>query len=141
MQRTYSVKGNSCIRNVVVESASIMKMDHYAVGVSIFILVCQLVACCLALAAFIPWLLSAIPIGPGVRIVKEDIYFLTLVNSAGIIQGMNELCNAPAHTIWQTLDVVVRIGESLATRSEVVGHITMDKPKLIRSLTNGKQYY
>jgi hypothetical protein len=55
--------------------------------------------------------------------------------------GFHELCNAQTHMIWQALDVIVRIGESIQTVSEEVGHVAMDKPKLVRNLVNGKKYY
>jgi hypothetical protein len=125
MQRTYSVKGNTCIRNVFVEGSAIMYMNSYGVIVSLVILSIQLIASVLAAAAFIPWFLQETPIGPGVRLIKENIYFMTVVNSSGYIQGFQELCNAPTHTIWQILDQVVRIGESLSTRADVVGHIIL----------------
>ena len=141
MQRTFSVKGNTCTRNVIAEGYSFVNMAKYAVGVALFIASVQLFITILAIAAFIPWFLSEAPIGPGSRIILDNVYFLSLINSSGYIQGFSELCNATTFTIWQAVDVVARIGESLTTRAEIVGHIVLDKPKVVRPLTNGKKYY
>jgi hypothetical protein len=114
---------------------------RYSVIVGVSILAFQLLVTIVSLFAFVPWFLSEHPVGPGVRAMREDIYFTTLLNSSALNNGFHELCNAQTHMIWQVLDVIVRIGESIHTVSEEVGHIAMDKPKLIRNLVNGKKYY
>jgi len=76
-----------------------------------------------------------------VRAIKDSIFFTTLLCSTTIDNGFHELCNSPTHELWQALDVNVRIGETIQTMSEDVGHVTMDKPKLVTGLKNGKRYY
>ena len=141
MQRTFSVTGTSCIKNVAIEGQTHVKMEDYSVWAGVFLLSYQLLITIIAMAGFIPWMLCKDPIGPAVRILSENIYFTTLLNSSSVNNGFHELCNAQTHMIWQSLDVIVRIGESIQTVSEEVGHVTMDKPKLIRKLVNGKKYY
>jgi hypothetical protein len=140
-QRTYSVTGSSCIKNIQKEGYSFITMSEYSVIAGVFLLAFQLVVTVISFMLFVPWFLCADPIGPAVRALRENIYFTTLLNSSAVNNGFHELCNAQTHMIWQSLDVVVRIGESIQTVSEEVGHVAMDKPKLIRKLVNGKKYY
>ncbi|KAI8918906.1 hypothetical protein BC831DRAFT_481833 [Entophlyctis helioformis] len=141
MQRTYTTHGETCARNIAVPGQSLVTMLQYGTHVSVFILSVQLFMCVVATVAFVPWLMSPYPLGPCIRAVRETVYFTTLVNSSSVCQGFDQLCNAQPHAIWQSLDIVVRIGEPIGTRSEPIGHISMDRPKLMGWLTNGKKYY
>ncbi|KAJ1340509.1 hypothetical protein BSLG_004895 [Batrachochytrium salamandrivorans] len=141
IQRTYSAHGDVCGRNIAVEARSIITMSAYGVNVAFCILSFQLAVSVLATLAFIPWLRSSRPIGAGVRAVKEPVYFTTLLNSSSVCQGFDQLCNAQIHAIWQHLDVVVKIGEPIGSHSESIGRISMDRPKLITWMTNGKRYF
>ena len=87
-----------------------------------------------------PWLISNVPAGPAIRALNESIYFTTLLADSNLGDNLKGLCNAPTHAIWQSLDVIVRIGESIMTQDEAVGHITMDKPKVVRPLINARRY-
>nr|KAJ3421776.1 hypothetical protein HK105_002333 [Polyrhizophydium stewartii] len=140
-QRTYATHGEVCGRNVAIEGQSIVRMAPYGVDVAFFTLSFQLFITILSALAFVPWLRSVVPIGPGVRALREPVYFTTLINSSSVCHGFDQLCNAQIHAIWQNLDLVVRIGEPIGTRTEGVGHISMDRPKLIGAMTNGKRYF
>jgi hypothetical protein len=139
MQRTFSVRGNFCTKNVEVTDSSKIMMVDYGVAVSLFILISQLILSLCSMLAFLPWLLSHEPIGPAVRMIRENVYFLTLLNGTTAVGGFDELSNAPSYTIWQNMDVVLRVGESANTLEETIGHITMDKPKTVRSMANGRK--
>ena len=141
IQRSYTTTGNTCIMNVPVEGETYVTMDAYSVITGVLILSFHLVITLASILCFIPWLSKHEPIGPAVRLLSEKAYFTTILNSAKISTGLHELCNAQTHQIWQNLDLLVRIGESIQTVSEEVGHVSMDRPKLIRSLVNGKRYY
>lgn len=141
MQRTYDIKGSTCVKNVADEGKSKLTMRDYGVTVSTVILAYQLACSCIAVLCFIPWLFVSDPIGPSVRILKEEIYFNTLVHTSSINSGFWELCNAPQHMIWQALDIIMRVGETIQTTAEDVGHVACDKPKLIANFQNGRKYY
>ncbi|KAK5666795.1 hypothetical protein BDV3_005941 [Batrachochytrium dendrobatidis] len=141
IQRTYTTRGSMCNRNVALVTKSIVKMAQYGISVALFILFVQLLFTLIAILAFIPWIMCSSPIGAGVRAIREPVYFTTLLNSSSVCQGFDQLCNAQLHSIWQHLDVVVRIGEPIGSSSEVIGRISMDRPKLITWMTNGKKYF
>ena len=90
--------------------------------------------------AYIPWMLNSSPAGPAIRAVKESIYFTTLLSDSNLGDNIRGLCNAQTFSIWQALDVRVRVGEHVESIDEDVGHITMDKPKMVRPLVNGRKY-
>ena len=94
----------------------------------------------LAVAAYIPWLFSSVPAGPAIRAMNESIYFTALLADSNLSDNLKGLCNAPTHAVWQSLDIIVRIGESIMTQDEAVGHITMDKPKVVRPMVNARRY-
>ena len=100
----------------------------------------QLILSICGTLAFIPWLLNHTPAGPAIRAVKESAYFTTLLADSSFGDNLRGLCNAPTFAIWQSLDLVVQIGESMETVEDLNGHITMDKKKLVRRLTNGRKY-
>ena len=105
----------------------------WAVGIQIF---CTI----LATLAFVPWLLSDIPAGPAIRAMKECIYFATLLSDSNLADNLKGQSNSATHQLWQSLDIIVRIGESIMTQDEEIGHITMDKAKVVRPMSNGRRY-
>jgi hypothetical protein len=140
IQRTYGSKGARCTRNVIVESQAMLRIKTYGGQSAIVALVIQLVFAAFSAAAFLPWFLNKAPAGPAIRAVKESVYFTTLLADSNFSDNLRGLCNAPTFAIWQGLDIVVRVGESVESMDDEVGHITMDKPKLVRPLTNGRRY-
>ncbi len=83
---------------------------------------------------------SESPISPCIRAVEEVIYFVVLLSTSRIAQGLYEYSNAETFEIWQSLDVIVRIGEALNTVDEDIGQIVADKPKYVRPFTNSRRY-
>jgi hypothetical protein len=140
IQRTYNTDGATCVRNVIDESQTILYMYSYGVDSSLAALIIQLIFNGMAAVAYIPWLFSNIPVGPAIRAMNESIYFTALLADSNLSDNLKGLCNAPTHAIWQSLDIVVRIGESIMTQDEAVGHITMDKPKVVRPMVNARKY-
>jgi hypothetical protein len=141
MQRTFSTKGDVCVKNVAVGGASVVTMTPDGIKIVCVIIGFHLLVCLIAIGAYVPWLINEDPILPCIRVLKDNIYFSTLLNSSSINTGFYELCNAPSHAMWQAIDLIARIGETIQTVSEEIGHICMDKPKLVRKLVNGKRYY
>jgi hypothetical protein len=140
IQRSYGHDGTSCIRNAEVPGLASMTMSDYGVNVAIVALVLQLTASVLSVGFFVPWILSSSPASPAIRAVRDIIYFTTLLSDSNFSDHIRGLCNAPTYAIWQGLDITVRVGEGLDSVENEVGHITMDKPKLVRPLVNGRQY-
>jgi len=140
IQRSYGANGDKCVRNTVVAGQSVFLLEYYGVAAAYIALVFQLVASLCSVAAFVPWMLSDKPAGPAIRAVKESIYFTTLLADSNFSDHIRGLCNAPSYAIWQGLDVIVRVGEAVDSVDDEVGHITMDKPKLVRPMTNGRKY-
>lgn len=89
---------------------------------------------------FIPWLLSVAPVVPAIRAVKESAYFTTQLPYSTFGDNLHGLCNASTFATWQSLDIIVQIGESVETTTDRNGYITMDKKKLVRPLVNGRKY-
>jgi hypothetical protein len=141
IQRSYATKGAFCIRNIVVEDQSVLAVDSYGLQGAYAILSIQLIFSILALSAFVPWILNSAPAGPGIRAVREGPYFTTLLADSNFSDNIRGLCNAPTFAIWQGLDVRVRVGEAVETMDDEVGHIVMDKAKMVRQLVNGRKYY
>ncbi|KAJ3298045.1 hypothetical protein HDU79_000896 [Rhizoclosmatium sp. JEL0117] len=143
IQRTYTPVATQCIRkNTVNSHQSTIGMQLTGYYITLGMLSIQMGITIFSIIAFIIWFISPNPIGPAVRATHENIYLMTLLTSSphlGI--GINELCNAETYAIWQRLDVVCRIGESLDTLEEEVGKIIVDKPSLVRPIQNGKKYF
>ena len=140
IQRSYNTKGAKCTRNVVIESSSKLTIYPYGATTVVVAMSIQLLLSFIAAMAFIPWFLSESPAGPGIRAVREAIYFTALLADSNFSENIRSLCNAPTFAIWQGLDVVVRVGEAVETVDEDMGRITMDKPKMVRKLVNGRKY-
>lgn len=85
--------------------------------------------------------MSESPIGPAVRILTEKVYMIALIKTSSVQVGIDQLCNAPTHQIWQNLDIVLKVGESVQTVHEETGHIVLDKYKMVKPLKNGRKYY
>jgi hypothetical protein len=140
IQRTYHVDGASCTSNVKIIGRCKIQMLNWNASLALFVTGFQLLVCLLSILGFVPWFLSENPIGPGVRLLKENIYFVNVVNKSALFRIFSELCNAPSPTLWQSLDIVVRIGESFSTKNEEVGNIILDKPKMVKAFANAKRY-
>lgn len=116
-------------------------MKPYGYSISVFILGFQIIVTMISGLAFIPWMLSSNPILPAMRFMKEKIYMIALIKTCKVNFGGDQLCNAPSFQIWQSLDLVLKIGESVQTINDEAGHITLDKPKMVKALVNGRRYY
>ncbi|TPX34475.1 hypothetical protein SmJEL517_g02827 [Synchytrium microbalum] len=139
IQRTYSSHGSGCILSGNVAGVTV-SLTSYGVRMAYCMFAIQLLLCLCCVVAFVPWLLSSSPISPGVRAVRDEAYFMTLLSGAGLLSGFGLFGNSPTYTIWQNLDVVARIGESMQTIEDEVGKISLDKVKLVRPLKNGRKY-
>jgi hypothetical protein len=140
IQRTYSTDGSTCVRNIVLENKSTLKIEPYGLDTVLVMLSVQMILTCLSVFAFLPWIFNTAPVAPAIRAVRENIYFTTLLADSNFSDNIRNLCNAPTYAIWQGLDQVVRVGEAVDTVEEDVGRISMDKTKLVRKMVNGRKY-
>ncbi|KAI9342020.1 hypothetical protein BDR26DRAFT_859944 [Obelidium mucronatum] len=143
IQRTYTPAATQCSKkNTRISHQSKIGMQMQGFYITLAMLSIQMAISICSIGAFIVWFLSPNPIGPAVRATHESIYLMTLLTSSPHLGvGINELCNAETYAIWQRLDVVCRIGESLDTLEDEVGKIIVDKPSLVRPIQNGKKYF
>lgn len=141
-QRSFSTRGEYCVQNIVSPTIRILNMSQTGAVCGWIFLAMQLLFSCIALVAFIPWILSKDPIKPAVRLISDKNYLTVLISTsstAGLFVEING--NTETALIWSRLDSVVRVGESIATIEDAdYGSITMDKPKLVAKLDWLKKY-
>ncbi|KAJ3013806.1 UNVERIFIED_CONTAM: hypothetical protein HDU68_000532 [Siphonaria sp. JEL0065] len=132
IQRTYTARGAQCPRkNTIHTTHSVIFMEPNGYKVTAVFLTIQLIVSILSTFSFILWFTAPSPIGPAVRATQESIYLITLMKTSERVGiGLYDLCNAETYYIWQKLDFVCRIGESIATIDDEVGKITIDKASM-----------
>jgi hypothetical protein len=140
VQRTYDTAGSTCVRNIIDESKTVLKMEATAVLALSICVAIQFFSAVLAVGLCTPWFFSSVPTGPAIRALKDNSYFSTLLADSNLGEKLNGLCNAPTGDIWRSLDVVVQIGETIATKDDDYGRITMDMPELVNVMINGRKY-
>ena len=141
VQRTYSAKGYSCTANVATAGLSIVQFQGVGYYVAIIGLCVHLIIAFLAALAFIPWFIIDHPIGPGIRLIRDKTYCMTVLTQSALLYDAGELSNAPTSRIWNLVDVVCRMGESLNTAEDPeFGTMALDTPRSIMPFKNGKNY-
>ncbi|KAJ3203395.1 hypothetical protein HDU82_006622, partial [Entophlyctis luteolus] len=118
IQRTWDSKGANCVREISRNDQTIASLTAWG-SISIYIAASiQIILSTIALVACAVWYFSATPLGPAVRVIKQPTYFMSVLCESPFAINLNGTGNAQAHVIWQAIDVVVRIGESLETIEE-----------------------
>ncbi|KAI8913346.1 hypothetical protein EDD86DRAFT_187862 [Gorgonomyces haynaldii] len=142
IQRTFSVSGTTCLKNELSLTAEDITMSRSGAQVGIAFISVQFIVTFVAMLGFVPWFILQNPIGPGIRLVMDRIYFTVMTSgpmSSGAIKGMNG--SMESHYIWSKLDLVVRIGEAKSTAEDPeFGTIIVDKPKYVTALSRAKCY-
>ncbi|KAI9351332.1 hypothetical protein BDR26DRAFT_929801 [Obelidium mucronatum] len=140
MQRTWDSAGSTCVREISREDQTVVNLTPWG---SICIYIAgglQSFLSLIALFAGSVWYFSEIPLGPAIRVIRQPTYFMSVLCESPFAVNLVGTGNAQEHVIWQAIDVIVRIGESFETMEEPVGRIKMERPKLVRSLANGRMY-
>ncbi|KAJ3239908.1 hypothetical protein HDU78_002566 [Chytriomyces hyalinus] len=139
-QRSFDSKGSSCTRIVSRTDQTVVYLTSwgsaciYAAGtVQIFLSLISLIV-----ASY--WYFSDVPLGPAIRVITQPTYFMSVFCESPFSVMLVGTGNAQVHVLWQAVDVVVRIGESLETMDEPIGRIKMERPKLVQAMTNGRMY-
>ncbi len=107
--------------NTVISQTSRTTINEFGFKFGTAFFVIELFICVLGLLAHLPWLISTNPIGPATRIHLDNAYFATLMSSSSQCQDIVEMCNSESFEIWQALDRVVRVGESLNSYEDDLG--------------------
>jgi hypothetical protein len=127
MQRAFDTQGSSCNQYVNVPTAAFVSLTPWGIVSVLLAGAIQLVVTIVALGLACTWYLLQNPIGPAVRILRDPVYFTTLLGDSpfnSFLQGTN---NAPNHVVWQALDTLVRVGESLEPLDDFVGQIKLER--------------
>ena len=86
------------------------------------------------------WFIYKFPIGPGIRMHADDIYFITLLTSSSMNSNLINLGSSETSEIWQMLDGTFRVGEGINSIEDEIGQLVLEKPAVVRNLINGRRY-
>ncbi|KAJ3218780.1 hypothetical protein HDU67_004028 [Dinochytrium kinnereticum] len=141
MQRTFTMTGITCRRFVARDDVSKVFMKPWGYASLYATGVVQVIFSLIGLALGFSWVLHKHPITPALRALRDPSYFMTLLADSPFSINLAGTANAPSYVFWQALDMVVKIGESVDTLSEPIGHVRMEREKFVRPLSNEKAYY
>ena len=127
MMRSFDTTGHSCPVYGNVGGVAIISLTRW--GQIIFFANggIQLFLCLASLGLSFTWFFKKTPLLPGIRMMKDPTYFMTLLCDSPFTTFLVGTNNAPKHVIWQALDQVARIGETLETLEESIGHIKLER--------------
>jgi hypothetical protein len=127
IQRVFDSRGSSCNQYTDVPGMAMVSLTPWSL-IAVFLTgSIQLVVSIMALMLASTWYFCKSPISPAIRIIRDPTYFTTMLTDSPFniyLQGAN---NAQNHVIWQALDTVVRVGESLEPLDEFVGQIKLER--------------
>ncbi|KAJ3210299.1 hypothetical protein HDU67_005418 [Dinochytrium kinnereticum] len=140
IQRFFKTKGASCPRRVDSMGSAFVSFETWSSYCILVSAVIQLMFSLFALGLGSTWLFTTTPITPALRALSDPSYFLTLLSDSPFTSNLVGTANAQEHVLWQNLDVVIKIGESVDTIGEPVGRIRMGTKKMVRDLKNAREY-
>ncbi|TPX71570.1 hypothetical protein CcCBS67573_g06165 [Chytriomyces confervae] len=140
LQRTLPSHGSRCPREIHRDDATLISVSQTGVITVYLIGSIQLALSLLALLLSSVWFISPVPLGPAIRIVTEPVYFIALLSESPFGINLSGTANAQGHVMWQQLDLIARIGESLDTLGEPIGRIRLDRPRMVKNLKNARFY-
>jgi hypothetical protein len=128
IERTFSAKGSDCPRLPVVrDDQCIMYLTDWGRAAVYISGVVQILFSIFALVLASTWFWNTTPLGPAINIIQDPTYFFTMLCESPFASSLQFTANAQRHVIWQTLDTVVKVGESVDWVDEPVGKIKMDR--------------
>ncbi|KAI8621022.1 hypothetical protein BC830DRAFT_1058694 [Chytriomyces sp. MP71] len=140
IQRTFNTFGSSCLREVFRNDATTVSFNTRGTLTVYVIGGLQLLISAFSFLLASVWFFSPSPLGPAIRIVTQPMYFISLLCESPFWFNLQGTGNAQSHVMWQQLDTIARIGESLDTLDEPIGRLRIDRPRLVKSLANGRIY-
>ncbi|KAJ3308810.1 hypothetical protein HDU76_003807, partial [Blyttiomyces sp. JEL0837] len=127
IQRNFEVYGSTCPRLPIArQDQCIVKLTGWGRASVFAIAGVQLALSFMALVLSMIWYIHPSPLTPAIRVIRDPTYFMSVLCDSSFGVFLNGTCNAQRHVIWQALDTVVRIGETLEALDENVGKIKMD---------------
>jgi hypothetical protein len=142
IQRVFGSSGQTCSQSIFSPTSVLLKITPAGYYAGLVFCIGQLLVNFIALLGFFPWMLSKAPISPAVRLVKDHTYFTVMVSkqeTSHLVSSIKPNCDKDY--IWPRMDNILRIGEKLSTREDPdQGDITLDRPKFVAPLVNGKVY-
>jgi hypothetical protein len=142
LQRSYTVKGNTCLSSVISEHVTFFIRAQDKVNLFVAFIVIEFFAQLLAFLAYVPWLRAANPCAPGIRFIEDDVYLSQMViKSPHASRFLSANATMDTREMWQGFDKKVKIGESKKSQEDPeFGLLVLDKPQLVTNLTWGKLY-
>jgi hypothetical protein len=142
VQRVFGSSGQTCSQSIFSPTSVLLKITPAGYYAGLIFCVGQLLVNFIALLGFLPWMVNKSPISPAVRLVKDHTYFTVMVSkqeTSHLVSTIKPNCDKDY--IWPRMDQILRIGEKLSTREDPdQGDITLDRPKFVAPLVNGKVY-
>ncbi|KAI9351331.1 hypothetical protein BDR26DRAFT_797953 [Obelidium mucronatum] len=139
-QRTFNSKGTSCTREISRKDVTSVYFNFQGTIAVYIIGWIQLAASLFALVIGSVWFFSPVPLGPAIKVVTHPMYFISLLCESPFWINLQGTANAQNHVMWQNLDHITRIGESLDTLGEPIGRIKLERPRMVKNLVNGRIY-
>ncbi|KAJ3308748.1 hypothetical protein HDU76_003827, partial [Blyttiomyces sp. JEL0837] len=140
IQRTFRSKGTTCNRQVWRTDQTKVFLNGWGAATVFLSAMFQLFTSLLSLAFATTWLFLNKPILPAMRVVEDPSFFMALLTDSPFTFNLIGTAYAPKHVIWQSLDTVVRVGESVDSLELPVGRVKIERPRLVRPFTNGRMY-
>jgi hypothetical protein len=143
IQRTFNTFGQSCDTLIAAQDDRVLLQMTPLAQISLLVTgVIQTVLSISALIFSLRWIYSNTVITPALRAFKDPCYFMTLISNSHMSTRLANMANAQSFIIWQNLDVTVRIGEEIGFYdNDMYGKLTMNLPRYVRPVKNGKTYF
>ncbi|KAJ3117728.1 hypothetical protein HDU96_005858 [Phlyctochytrium bullatum] len=129
IMKTFSTTGESCPRFVSRTDQVKVKLTHWGYATLYAVGALQLLFTLLALGCAVYYMPWQTPISPAQRALQDPTYFMTLLMDSPFTINLVGIANAPPYVFWQSLDIMVKIGESIDTLGDPVGHVKMERSK------------
>ena len=128
IQRSFDNVGSNC-DGLLLErkDQTILQIQYWSFLTILLIDLFQLTVCVAVLSLSGIWFYEGTVITPAIKAISDPVYLIALLSESPFMDMVRGTVNSQRHVIWQSLDVVVRIGESLDIIDENIGKIRMDR--------------
>ena len=127
MMRSFDTTGNTCPVYGNEAGVSIIALTQWGQIIMYVNGGIQLVMSLFSLCLACTWFFSKTPLLPAMRMMRDPTYFMTLICDSPFTVFLVGTNNAPKHVIWQALDQIARIGETIDTLQDQIGHIKLER--------------
>ena len=144
IQRTYSVSGGYCTQVIGDVTTVTVLLNGYGLATGLIWVIFQLIINLAVFIAYIPWWVGHHPILPAIQIARDPVLFCALSSKSSLTNTRIKRMHSSIEEflVWPKLDVVARVGESVATREDPErGVIVLERPKMVSDLSFDKIYF